>query len=68
MEARFRVAARRGGITTKMEGVGAAALRCIWMTFFNGYTAVLLSNTAWGLGATAGYQLMESSFLPALTP
>ncbi len=51
-----------------MEGVGAAALRCIWMTFFNGYTAVLLSNTAWGLGATAGYQLMESSFLPALTP
>ncbi len=40
----------------------------IWMTFFNGYTAVLLSNTAWGLDSTSGYELMESSFFPALVP
>jgi CubicO group peptidase (beta-lactamase class C family) len=38
----------------------------IWMTFFNGYTAVLLSNTE--SGGTAGCQLMESSFAPSLTP
>src|ERR1700674_1050309 len=28
----------------------------IWMTFFNGYTAVLLSNTEWGLPGTMGYK------------
>jgi CubicO group peptidase (beta-lactamase class C family) len=40
----------------------------IWMTFFNGYTAVLLSNTDWGLGGTLAFTLMENSFAPALTP
>jgi len=38
----------------------------IWMTFFNGYTAVWLSNTEWK-GMT-GCKLMESSFAPTVTP
>lgn len=49
-------------------GGGLGGPQGIWMTFFNGYTAVLLSNTAWGLSGTGGYQLMENSFAPALTP
>jgi len=49
-------------------GGGCGGHQGIWMTFFNGYTAVLLSNTAWGLGTIGGYQLMENSFLPALAP
>jgi CubicO group peptidase (beta-lactamase class C family) len=40
----------------------------IWMTFFNGYTAVLLSNTAWGVNGTGAYKLLENSFAAALTP
>jgi CubicO group peptidase (beta-lactamase class C family) len=49
-------------------GGGLGGPQGIWMTFFNGYTAVLLSNTAWGLPGTMGYQLMENSFVPALAP
>ena len=49
-------------------GGGCGGPQGIWMTFFNGYTAVLLSNTAWGLGNIGGYPLMENSFLPALAP
>jgi CubicO group peptidase (beta-lactamase class C family) len=49
-------------------GGGLGGPQGIWMTFFNGYTAVLLSNTAWGLGTTGAFQVMESSFSPALTP
>jgi CubicO group peptidase (beta-lactamase class C family) len=49
-------------------GGGLGGPQGIWMTFFNGYTAVLLTNTAWGLPATMGYQLMEQSFASALTP
>ncbi len=49
-------------------GGGTGGPQGIWITFFNGYTAVLLSNTAWGLGKLQGFQLMENSFLPALAP
>src|SRR5262249_45809174 len=49
-------------------GGGRGGAQGIWMTFFNGYTAVFISNTAWGLGDKAAYQLMEESFSPALTP
>lgn len=63
---------KHGGTTwwdyNENGGGWAGGPQGIWMTFFNGYTAVLLSNTAWGLGATSGFQLMESSFAPALTP
>jgi CubicO group peptidase (beta-lactamase class C family) len=38
----------------------------IWMTFFNGYTAVFLLNTAWGVNKGA-FALMQDSFVPALT-
>jgi CubicO group peptidase (beta-lactamase class C family) len=38
----------------------------IWMTFFNGYTAVFLNNTASGLNRDT-YRVIEDSFLPALT-
>jgi CubicO group peptidase (beta-lactamase class C family) len=49
-------------------GGGLGGPQGIWMTFFNGYTAVLLSNTAWGLNGEGAYQLLEKSFLPALAP
>jgi len=49
-------------------GGWAGGPQTIWMTFFNGYTAVLLSNTAWGVGGTNPDKLTENSFAAALTP
>jgi len=51
-------------------GGGCGGPQGIWMTFFNGYTAVLLSNTGSNKISTSNinYPLMENSFLPALTP
>jgi CubicO group peptidase (beta-lactamase class C family) len=39
----------------------------IWMTFFNGYTVVFLSNSDWGVLNKAPFQLLEESFGSALT-
>jgi CubicO group peptidase (beta-lactamase class C family) len=47
-------------------GGGLGGPQGTWMTFFNGYTAVMISNTAWGLGNVGGYQALERAFVPAL--
>lgn len=39
-----------------------------WVTFFNGYTAALLSNTAWGFPSEEGYQVFETAAEPSFGP
>ena len=49
-------------------GGGLGGPACDWITFFNGYTAVFLSNTAWGLAPGTEFLVMEKGLASALTP